>query len=286
MPPTALSRPTRRNWSAIRPPTSIDQARYGQQAQQPAAHQQDGLFARVSAPVLPADGLPRDQVRVADVAAGVAARGVPVGERLGPGRVGELEVRAGSRAAARTWPGSARPPRSPRSARDWATAALPSRNPMPEVGQGAAVTAIPATRNGRPFRVTRSPAWMPSASAKLRSTTTPPVAHPAALGQLRLIDRGGGQGAAFGEHRVGMAVLRAARGTHWEWPAAARLTPGARASRVTSLRADRSAAGPVRSGRRWPAHPGRGSPPGSAGRAGRLPRAGPAPGSARSWPPS
>src|SRR5258708_24996008 len=38
----------------------------------------------------------------------------------------------------------------------------------------AAVTAIPATRNGRPFRVTRSPTPAPSASAKVRSSTTPP----------------------------------------------------------------------------------------------------------------
>ena len=42
---------------------------------------------------------------------------------------------------------------------------------MPEVG-GAAVTATPATANDRPSKVTRSPVWMPSASAKLRSTTT------------------------------------------------------------------------------------------------------------------
>ncbi len=38
----------------------------------------------------------------------------------------------------------------------------------------AAVTAIPATVNDRPFRVTRSPTPTPSASAKVRSITTPP----------------------------------------------------------------------------------------------------------------
>jgi hypothetical protein len=36
------------------------------------------------------------------------------------------------------------------------------------------VTAIPATVNDLPFSVTRSPAETPSASAKVRSMTTPP----------------------------------------------------------------------------------------------------------------
>ena len=38
----------------------------------------------------------------------------------------------------------------------------------------AAVTAIPATVNDWPFRVSRSPTLTPSASAKVRSITTPP----------------------------------------------------------------------------------------------------------------
>ena len=41
-------------------------------------------------------------------------------------------------------------------------------------GVKAAVTATPATRNGRPSRVILAPAPMPSASAKLRSITTSP----------------------------------------------------------------------------------------------------------------
>ena len=39
----------------------------------------------------------------------------------------------------------------------------------------AAVTAMPVTLNGRPPSVTRSPTLTPSASAKARSRTTPPL---------------------------------------------------------------------------------------------------------------
>ena len=61
---------------------------------------------------------------------------------------------------------------------------------MPEVGT-AAVTATPATVKGRPFNVTRSPGWMPSASAKLRSTTTWPLRT-----QLPSVSSGRSTGAA------------------------------------------------------------------------------------------
>src|SRR5271156_5030109 len=52
----------------------------------------------------------------------------------------------------------------------------PPSVPLHRFGYGdcAAVTAMPATVNDLPFRLTRSPTETPSASAKVRSITTPP----------------------------------------------------------------------------------------------------------------
>jgi hypothetical protein len=69
-----------------------------------------------------------------------------------------------------------------------------------------AVTATPTTWNDRPFRVIGSPAPTPSASAKAASTTTPPVAYPAALCQFGLVDRGRCRVAPFYLYRRLMAV--------------------------------------------------------------------------------
>ena len=43
------------------------------------------------------------------------------------------------------------------------------------MGTLAAVTAVPTTRNGRPFSVMRSPSPTRSASAYVRSSTMPPA---------------------------------------------------------------------------------------------------------------
>jgi len=62
-----------------------------------------------------------------------------------------------------------------RRGRHLATAGCRVKRGVCGYGVQAAVIATPATRYDRPFRVIRSPALMPSASAKLRSTTTPPL---------------------------------------------------------------------------------------------------------------
>ena len=53
------------------------------------------------------------------------------------------------------------------------------------------MTAIPATVNGRPFSVIRSPTPTPSPAAKVRSSTTPPGRTQLPAVSFGLVDRAG-----------------------------------------------------------------------------------------------
>src|SRR4029453_14720060 len=88
--------------------------------------------------------------------------------------LGPAEAKAGGRGRG----GAGGGPRSPAGGTRAGPASpgLGPQKPRQASGYGgaAAVTAIPTTRNVRPFRVIESPTSMPSASAKAASTTTPP----------------------------------------------------------------------------------------------------------------
>ena len=75
---------------------------------------------------------------------------------------------------------------------------------MPLIGN-AAVTATPATLNGRPSRGTLSPTRTPRASAKLRSTTTP-SGGTSGRQSARAGQRQPAGAASFGQHGVGAAA--------------------------------------------------------------------------------
>ena len=236
VPPTALSSPTRRIWSAIRPPTSTATlASASRTSSQPPVSRAlrwflTSLAARRGSPARTAGA--GERVRCKRARRRVFGRVVRLGERRGCGRVGQLQVHdvgRGSRACGARLRMSALLSQTRPAGTQWA------RQVTSGYGAAAAVTATPATRNAPApgDRITGADAERVGESGFDHHSA---AAQPAALGELGLVDRG----------RCGVAALV---------PGGARVSgrvPGAWPRRPGTVRCGRRRLGcrPAPSGRR------------------------------------
>ena len=172
MAPTALSSPTRRIWSATRPATSTATlATASRHSSQLATIMTSSSFLTTFPSCWLMSGHP---VRNGALGLGVVFALANASARPGCASFRFRKYVSGPPVLAR--PRAAAPVTQTSPGCVVVSLALMMQPVKQTFGYGtkAAVTATPATRNDRPFSVIRAPAPMPSASAKLRSTTTSP----------------------------------------------------------------------------------------------------------------
>ena len=178
VPPTALSSPTRRIWSAIRPPTSTATLeRASSTSSQPPVSRALRWFrtrVEVASSISCQDCRSGGAASESSVPGGAFSGGLCASTKAGAAagsasfryRTYASDSSCGARLRASAWLTQTSPAGMQKARQDTSG-----------YGAAAAVTASPATRNDRRPRVIGSPAPIPNESAKAASTTTPPPSN-------------------------------------------------------------------------------------------------------------